>query len=661
MKHFWKPIRLSLRYKWTLLASVLNALVIGVLWGASITTVYPFVEIVFQGETAESWLAREAEAGRQRIARFQQEIWDMDARLREAADTRQRKELTVQRALTRSRCDAEQRNVEYLLWLRPRLAGVSPRTPFGTLALLMTLLILATILKGVCLVLNVVLVARVANRTAMDMRRIFYRAALRMDQQEIDRLGTTALMTQLSHNVNLVTAGLGRLYGQSVREPLKMLACLIGAACISWQLLVVSLLVAPLGGYVIHQLARQMKQAARKEMGGITAVFQTLIETLEGIKIVRIYTRERREMGRFKQNAATLYRLSMRMAFFDSLPRPITELVGIKSLVVAVLCGAYLVLNQETHLFGIPISDRPLSASALFVFFGMLAGISDPARKMGDIYNVLFRAAVASESLFSTFERKPRIVACTPAVKVPLHRKHIRFENVSFAYQPGEFVLQNVSFEIPYGQCVALVGENGCGKSTLVNLLARFYDPNQGNIYLDGVNLRNVNPQRLRRQIGMVTQDPVLFRGTIRDNMVYGNPQAKPLRQLYAARLARVESFVRDLPFGYRNQVGDHGNRLSGGQRQRIALARAVVKYPKILILDEATSQIDREAEAEIHEGLREFLAARTTLMITHRASLLELAERVIVLEKGCIVGDMTPSEYFASSRCRLELHRAAS
>ncbi|MFV1964856.1 MAG: ABC transporter ATP-binding protein [Pirellulaceae bacterium] len=651
MKYFLKSVLLSFRYKWSLAASVVNALVIGLLWGASITTVYPFVEVVFQGESADSWLARETEEGQQRIAKLQEELARIEVEAETSREPHQRDQLAAQRDYKAAECKAEQRNVDFYRSLRPRLAGVLPSTPFGTLVWLMILLVAATILKGICLVLNVILVARVADRTAMDMRRMFYRSALQMDQQEFDRLGTTALMTLLSHNVNLVSAGLKRLYGQSIREPLKMTACLIGAAYISWRLLVLSLLVAPIGALIIHLLAKQMKQAARKEMGGIAAVFQTLIETFNGIKAVRIFNRERRETQRFRKNAASLYRLSLRIAFYDSLIRPVTELVGITSLVVAVLGGAYLVLNQETHLFGIPISDRPLSTSALFVFFGMLAGISDPARKMGDIYNVLVRATVASQILYTTFETKPQVIACDPTEPVPLHRKHLRFDNISFAYLSGVCVLKNVSLDIPFGQCVALVGENGCGKSTLANLVARFYDPTEGDIYLDGTNLRNVNPKKLRRQIAMVTQDPILFRGTIFDNILYGNPNATPLQISHAARLARVEAFASELRFGYKNQVGDQGKRLSGGQRQRVALARAILTNPAILILDEATSQIDREAEAELHEGLKGFLRARTTLLITHRHSTLALADRVIVLEKGRVIGDMTPREYLRAPR----------
>ena len=646
MKYLFKPIALSLRYKWTLLGSILNALVISVLWGASITAIYPFVEVIFEGGTIEGWLNNAVDGARDKVTELDAEIAQLEDNLREADDAEKIAQLRGSLSLTTGRREVEERSLAFYSSLKRRLSGTLPSTAFGTLALLMGLLVAATVLKGICLVLNVILVARVADRTAMDMRRIFYRSALEMDQNKIDNLGTTQLMTMLSHNVNLVSAGLKRLYGQSVREPLKMAVCLIAAAYISWRLLLLSLLIAPLGAALIHYLARRMKRVALHEMGGVAAVFQTLIETFNGLKVVRIFNREQRERGRFKRNARTLYQLSMKMAFYDSLVRPITELIGVLSLVVAVLVGAYLVLNQETHLFGIQLCVVPLSASALFMFFGLLAGISDPVRKMGDIYNVLVRAETASCRLFTIFEEQPAVVAQSPRAPVPTHSKSISFKNVIFGYRPLKMVLLRVNLEVPFGQTVALVGPNGCGKTTLVNLLARFYDPVRGKIFLDGANMRNLDPGKLRRQIAMVGQDPILFRGTIWDNIVYGARRATREQVLEAATVARVDEFASKLPHGYQTPVGDQGKFLSGGQRQRIALARALISNPRILILDEATSQIDRQAEGLLHEGLKDLLKNFTTFMITHRLSSLALADRVVVMDGGRIVMDKPASEY---------------
>jgi len=645
MGYFFRAIKLSLRYRWTIVASLVNALLIGALWGASITTVYPFVEVVLSGQTAESWLDGQIKTAGESAGQLTREVAELRRRL-EQAPPEEIASLESQVSLKSARLVAEEKALGRYRAMEPWIRGNLPATPFATLILVMALLIVATTLKGVCVVLNTVLVARVADRTVVDMRRMFYRRALDMDQATLDRLGTPEIMTQLSYNMGLVGAGLRSLYGTSVREPLKMLACLLAAAMISWRLLVLSLLAAPVGAILIHYLSTRMKRASLAECHGVSSVLQTVMETLDGVKIVKIYGRQRAERRRFKENSQTIYRMGMKMAFYDALIKPVTELTGVLTIVMAILVGAYVVLNQQTHLFGIRISDRPLSASTLFVFYAMLAGVSDPARKMGDIYNVLVRAAVTCRSLYTVFEKPPQVAAPQRPKPVPRHSKEIRFDGVCFDYIPLQRVLHHVTLSIPFGQTVALAGENGCGKSTILNLLARFYDPQKGAIYLDGVDLRELDPKKLRRQMALVTQEPVLFRGTIWDNILYSNPHATREQVLAAARLARVEDFVLELANGYATQVGDRGQALSGGQRQRVALARAILAKPAILILDEATSQIDRQSEELVQDSLREFLHNRTAILVTHRRSTIGLADRVIVMEKGRIVDDLAVEAY---------------
>ena len=645
MRHFLQAISLSLRYKWTIVASLFNAVLVGILWGASISAVYPFVEVIFQGATVESWIDERIDEGGKRVAKLAAATAELEEKVA-ANELSPDPRLLNELALKRDRLHAAQGTVTRYRSLRLWVPGLLPKTPFGTLLLLMGLLVAATIAKGICLVLNVVLVSRVVNRTVMDMRRIFFRLALTMDQKRIEQLGTSALMSHFSHNVNMVGSGLQALYGRCVREPLKMIACFVGAAMISWRLLVLSMLVAPLGFICIYALGKRMKKAARKEMGGWAVVLQTLMEIFNGIRLVRIFGRERMERHRFRQDTKTLYRMSMRMAIYDSLTSPITELAGILVLVVAVLGGAHLVLNQETHLLGIRISDQPLSSSALFVFYAMLAGISDPARKMSSIYNQLVRATTASQGLFTTFYKEPEVTAAAPSKAVPLHSKSIRLDNVCFAYRPMKRVLHNVTLEIPFGQTIAILGENGCGKSTLIGLLVRFYDPVVGDIYLDDTNLRNVSPRKLRDQIALVSQDPLLFRGTVRDNIAYGAAFASEEQIMAAAKTAHVDRFIDQLPNGFETEVGDQGKSLSGGQRQRITLARAILADPRILILDEATSQLDIEAERDVRESLRGFLGTRTTIMITHHRAMVELADRVVVMDRGRIVRDLPAQEY---------------
>lgn len=643
MIFFCRALLLSLRYKWSILAAILCSVAIALLWSASLTTVYPLVELIFQErKTIPDWVDGRMHQHAEQIVQLEKQLADLEG----VADESQLYRLSK----LRSDLASEQRGLAWSQWLKRYADRYSPRTPFATLVLIMGWLLATSALKGVFLVLSVILVSRVANRTVWDMRRIYFRKALELDQRRIDQLGTSNLMTQLAHNIQMISAALGMFYGKMLREPLKMIVCLVGAAMISWKLLLISLLVIPFGGFLVQSISRRMKTASQKEMSGMSDVYQTLIETFSSIKTVRIFNREQTERVRFKANSGALYRMSQRISLYDSILRPVGEMLGIISISMATLAGAYLVLTRSTDLFGIPICKRPMDASSLMMFYALLAGASDPARKMGEILNVLVRGGVACEGLFQTFDQlaadRP---SYDPSIKIPLHQREIQFDKVSFCFHGNHQVLKQIQLTIPFGQSVAIVGGNGAGKTTLMNLLARFYDPSEGEIRIDGVDITKLNPKKLRRQMAWVTQDSILFKGTVRENIAYGTRACSEAQFMEAARLARVDEFIGRLPQGYDTNVGDCGNRLSAGQRQRVALARAIVANPRILILDEATSQMDGHTEKLVHESLRPFLQGRTTILITHRQSSLKLADRVIIMDRGRILSD-SPSDLASQS-----------
>jgi ATP-binding cassette subfamily B protein/subfamily B ATP-binding cassette protein MsbA len=646
MIQFLKVIRLSFRYKWTIILSAINALLIAAFWGASISAVYPFVEVVFKGKTAHTWLEERIAQAEIASAHLEKEIDDLRSEQRNAPQEQQ-PGIAGQIAIAETHLLAHRKAREYYTGLKPTVDRWAPMTPFGTLVAVITALVIVTAIKGVCLVLSTVLVIRVAAFTVADMRRIFFRRVLVMDQQKIDQIGTSSLMTIFSHNIQLVEGGLIALYGKSIREPLKIVACLAVACFISWRLLLLSLIFAPLGGLLIHFLATRMKRATEKEIRGYSTIFQTLMETLGNMRIVRIFTQQRTERQRFKKDCQTLRDMAVRVSLFDSVIRPITELTGILTISVAILCGGYLVLNQQTHLFGLRMSSQPLGVGEMFTFFAMLAGVSDPARKLSDIYNMLVRAVMAARGMFLMFEEQPKIAAPVQPVPTPQHSSSIRFEDVHFEYVPGVPVLHGIDLEIPFGQTVAVIGRNGSGKSTLANLIARFYDPSVGNIYLDDVNLRDIRPRQLHKQIALVEQDPALFRETLWMNIQYGNSSATRQQIRRSARLAQVMPFLQELPRKFESDVGDRGSFLSGGQRQRVTLARAIASDPRIAILDEPVSQIDMYTLPVLQQGLREFLAGKTAILITHQPSLLALADRVIAMSDGRIIEDrvLSPNE----------------
>ncbi|MDB2686608.1 ABC transporter ATP-binding protein/permease [Mariniblastus sp.] len=647
MKPFLRAIKQSLKYKWSIAGAFLCSFLIAIIWSASITTVFPIVKIVLEDETAITWVDKSIQTGEVSLKALDDEVAELTAEFEQTNDPI----VSNRIELKQDRIHAEKKTLEWFQKVQPFVSKYAPTSPFQTLCYALAWLLIVSCIKGVLLVISAILDARVAERTVFDMRRIFYRKGLELDQRRIDVIGTSNMMTQLSYNMMMISGGLRMFYGKCFREPLKMISCLVCAAMISTPLLLISLIIVPAGAFMIHSVSRRMKKSTQVEMAGIGEVFRTLIETFKAVKTVRIFNRERTERHRFKKNVQTLYDMQIRIALYDSLLRPITEVLSIVSISLSMLVGAYLVLNQETHLFGlIKISDSPISPTMLLLFYSLLAGAADPARKMSEIVNVIVRGGTACDNLYSSFDPLPLVRAPENPIPVPDHRESIAFENVFFAYLPRQPVVKQIDLTIPFGQTLAIVGGNGSGKSTLMNLLARFYDPHNGCVKIDGKDIRQMNPKQVRSRMAWVTQDSALFNGTLWDNVAYGRAHATDDEIMAALKVAHVDRFVDTLADGYMTEVGDDGTALSAGQRQRVALARAVVADPQILILDEATSQIDGHSEGQILESLRDFIKSRTTFIVTHRPSSLKLADRVVVLELGEIVQDSSVADAAADS-----------
>jgi subfamily B ATP-binding cassette protein MsbA len=314
---------------------------------------------------------------------------------------------------------------------------------------------------------------------------------------------------------------------------------------------------------------------------------------------------------------------------------------------MALLPGCYLVLRQTTEIWGIRLSTGQIDIGDLTLLYVFLAGIIDPARKLSTTYPKLKRATAAADRIFELIDLKSLVKSPTHPQPLPRHVEAIEFKNVSFSYtgkddggSPRPAALENVSLRVTAGEVVAVVGENGSGKSTLVNLLPRYYDPHHGAVLVDGIDIRDVRLKELRGQLGVVTQETLLFDETIFENIRYGKPQATREEIEAAALQAHVTPFLGQLPDRLETQVGEKGGRLSGGQRQRVALARAILRDPAILILDEATSAIDSQSEFLIHQTLRNFTKGRTTFLITHSVSpsILDLVTRIVVMDRGQLI-----------------------
>jgi ATP-binding cassette subfamily B protein/subfamily B ATP-binding cassette protein MsbA len=649
MNSFARFARMALRYRWTVAGSVLCSFGIAFLWAANFSAMMPIVDGVMHGKAIPGLIEDRIVSRSQQIAAIDVEIAASEKQLKIADDASLRAKLST---LQSDRVQQEWWQAGFKEVL-PVAKKWLPATPFGTLVLICSFLVISTILKSAFRVANTLLVAKIGNLTSLQVRKDFYRRTLRLDLGTLRQTTNGELMTRFTTDLEWIGLGVQVLFGIGIREPLKMITCLVFAAIISWQLLLVTVICAPPAAFAIHTLAKSLKRANRRALQELSIVYDHLEETFDGIKVIKAFTMESHERSRFHLLSRKFYRRSMRISLYDSLVGPLTETFGLAIIVGVVTAGGYLVLNQETHLFGIRISREPLSHGMLTAFYALLIGIIEPSQRISSVFSYLQRASAASDRVSELMDRTTQLKVAAEPVSLPTRLGDIAFNDISFSYKPTELALDKINLEVKRGETIAILGPNGCGKSTLMNLLPRFYDPTAGSVTVSGIDLRDVRPNDLRQRIGVVTQETLLFDDTVMNNIRYGSPGATDEQVMEAAKQAHAHRFVTTtLAEGYQTVCGPSGNRLSGGQRQRLALARAILRDPEILILDEATSQIDVESEALIHEVLEKFVKGRTVFMITHRPSTLALATRIVVMDEGHIIDTGNFNEL--AGRCEL-------
>jgi ABC-type multidrug transport system fused ATPase/permease subunit len=336
-------------------------------------------------------------------------------------------------------------------------------------------------------------------------------------------------------------------------------------------------------------------------------------------------------------------------------------MLTLTTVAIALLAGSYLVLNRTIYLklgfLQLQLAAQPMVMQDLFALYAMLAGVSDPIRKLANVHSKIQRASAAADRICALMDRTPRVVDRKDAPALPRHRQAVELERVTFGYSPGSPVLKGVSLTVRHGEAIALVGPNGSGKTTLMNLLPRFWDVDSGAIRIDGRDIRDVPLRSLRRQVGIVLQETVLFQDTIAHNIAYGNPHASRQAIIQAAERAYAHQFITALPQGYDTVIGERGFGLSGGQRQRIALARAMLRDPAILILDEATSAVDIQDEVLIRKAIEEFARTRTTFLISHNLASIQFADRIVLLNAGRIEAVGSDPELKRTSALYRRLH----
>jgi ATP-binding cassette subfamily B protein/subfamily B ATP-binding cassette protein MsbA len=511
------------------------------------------------------------------------------------------------------------------------------------------------------------LVGSVVNLSLFDLRNRFYRNVIHLDVDQFGEQGTSELMARFTNDMDSLGTGIKTLFGKVVAEPLRALACVIVALFISWQLTLMFLVLVPIAALILAKVGRIMKQATRRLLERMSNIYKILQESFQGIRVVKAFTMEPYERRRFCAATKDYYHKSMLVVNIDALADPIIEVLGVVAVAVALLAGSYLVLTRNDSIFGLRLTNGPMEPEAMLTLYAFLAAIADPVRKLSSVFTRLQSGAAAADRIFDFVDRRPTVTANSDGPRlakrttdvVPTETPFVEFRDVCFSYLPGTPVLSNVHLAVSAGETVALVGSNGCGKTTLLGLIPRFYDPDHGSVLLEGTDVRGLHLRSLRQQIGLVTQETYLFDDTIYNNIAYGSRGATAEQVEQAARRAFAHEFITSRPKGYETRVGEAGAQLSGGQRQRIALARAILRNPSILILDEFTSQSDAESEAAIHQALLEFKVGRTTFIIAHRLHTLEIADRIVVLDRGRIAAAGTHKELITSCPPYIRLHEA--
>lgn len=519
------------------------------------------------------------------------------------------------------------------------LIDTLPEGRFTAIVVIVSLLAVLTAVGGAANFLHQYLALTVVYRTVTNVRREAFHRVVRLPLKDVVTAGPSNSIARIVMDTSALGAGLNALLSKGVAQVSKGVFAFIAALIIDWRLTLVATAIAPVLYTVIRRVGKKIRRASRGALEFQADLYHAASEALQGLRVVKVHTTERYEAGRFHRLNKQAMRQLMHVRTARAVAGPLVEM-----LTIFVLGGLCLIATKA-------ILDGHLEPEAFIATLVALGAAGASLKPLTGIIADIQSSAGAAERIDEMLAQPPETGHGHRLPRLPRHARSIAFERVTFTY-PGktEPALREVSLEVRHGETVAVVGPNGSGKTTLLALVPRLFDPEAGAVRIDGRDVREVSVRSLRRQIGVVTQETVIFSGTIRANIAYGAEGATDERVRAAAVKARADEFIRALPGGYDAAVGEQGMTLSGGQRQRLAIARAILRDPAILILDEATSMVDADSEAKIAEAIGEFARGRTCLVVAHRLSTVLAADRILVMDEGRLVDQGTHDELLA--RC---------